>query len=487
MKAALTAGHSLMHPAKPRKLPSPVTAFDSSTVPLQMLANYLHGRDYQLFGGSPLGAAILSTVSHCVPQALREHIYQLGGRKEAVSREALHAFDAEETARAIVDLYPARKYPAIAIGSSNGAAVHLCAALGIPWLPQNLLILAKERELDPDQPRRILEKGRALSAPLLARNPDLALHHMVDPSQDRLMSREALYFRVKRLRLGAAYARFIADHLEQGGTLFTIECDLKWPVRRVSERHVFQLGGVGGLKPREYVDGSERVTAFLEAQGAPLRRWDAAPPNEEQPEAEWGFAPSLVDDVASLVRKHGFRLRRVRFDTPEDLSPLVANLYRWWYRRTGTGLNPERLMVESFFLMDPWHVLETASVPFWTVFNAESSARAVERYLERSGAFDDVRAVVFSHGIESPGLAPMSLWLSLLGRARSSSGLLGVDPRYYPKDFQVFLRYHNAIRRLPTRARPPSPLSLSELDVFLATEAFDGVRIETEAAPNVAS
>jgi Domain of unknown function (DUF5110) len=37
------------------------------------------------------------------------------------------------------NLFPARvrqvrrRYPAVAIGSSNGAMIHLCAALGIPW------------------------------------------------------------------------------------------------------------------------------------------------------------------------------------------------------------------------------------------------------------------------------------------------------------------------------------------------------------------
>ena len=123
-------------------------------------------------------------------------------------------------------------------------------------------------------------------------------------------------------------------------------------------------------------------------------------------------------------------------------------------------------------------MLETASVPFWTVFNAESSARAVERYLDLAGGFDDIRAVVFSHGIESPGLAPMSSWLSLLGRARFDSGLLGVDPQQYPKDFQVFLRYHNALRRLPSRPHPAKPLSLADLDAFLASEPPVSVRID---------
>jgi len=468
-----------MQQAKPRKLPPPITNFDSSTALLRMLAMYLYGQDYQLFGGSPMGATALTALSALVPRRVREHIYQLGGRKEAVRPETLAEFDAEEAARAIVELYPKQRYPAIAIGSSNGAAVHLCAALGIPWLPQNLLILVKESELDPDQPRDVLEKGSRHGPALLEKNPDLSLHHMVDPSQDRLMTREALYFRVKRLRLGHVYEKFIADHLAPGGSLITVECGLGWPVKRVADRHVFQLGGVGGLTPEEYLRGSERVSTFLEAQGSPLKGWDAAPTDEHQPEAEWGFAPELADDVRRLAQAEGYRFRRLSFDHPEALSPFVADLYRWWYRREGVGKDPERLILESFFLMDPWHVLQTASVPFWTVFNAESSARAAGRYLDAAEAFDDIRAVVFSHGMSSPGLAPMQSWLSLLAKARLGSGLLGVDPREYPKDFRVFLRYHNALRRLPVRPHPAKPLTLDELDVFFDRAPPGAVRLET--------
>ena len=240
---------------------------------------------------------------------------------------------------------------------------------------------------------------------------------------------------------------------------------------------MFQLGGVGGLTPEEYLQGSDRVAAFLEAQGSPLEGWDAADPDEHQPEAEWGFSPSLADDVERFTQTAGYRLRRLRFDHPEDLSPFVADLYRWWYRGERVGKDPERLVVESFFLMDPWHVLQTASVPFWTVFNAETSALAAGRYLDAVDAFDDIRAVVFSHGMSSPGLAPMQSWLALLARARVSSGLLGVDERAYPKNFRVFLRYHNALRRLPLRPHPVTPLALEQLDEFQSVTPLGAPRV----------
>lgn len=55
-------------------------------------------------------------------------------------------------------------------------------------------------------------------------------------------------------------------------------------------------------------------------------------------------------------------MRRLIFTVPEDVSPLVADLYRWWYHARGVpGL---RLLVDSFILMEPWWTPRTGSVPF---------------------------------------------------------------------------------------------------------------------------
>jgi hypothetical protein len=51
-----------------------------------------------------------------------------------------------------------------------------------------------------------------------------------------------------------------------------------------------------------------------------------------RPEAEWGFAPALRDDVEDFARRHGYRVQRVVFEDAEDVSPMVADLYRWWYQ-----------------------------------------------------------------------------------------------------------------------------------------------------------
>ena len=75
----------------------------------------------------------------------------------------------------------------------------------------------------------------------------------------------------------------------------------------------------------------------------------------------------------------------------------------------------------------------------------------------------------FSHGVESAGLAPIEHWRRVLRPGRRAGQFIGVDERAYPRDFAVFARYHAALkRRVRDRYPLPDPLSLVELDTFLA-------------------
>ena len=40
-------------------------------------------------------------------------------------------------------------------------------------------------------------------------------------------------------------------------------------------------------------------------------------------------------NVETFAAAHGYRVRRLTYDGPEDLSPLVADLYRWRLRDHG--------------------------------------------------------------------------------------------------------------------------------------------------------
>jgi hypothetical protein len=183
------------------------------------------------------------------------------------------------------------------------------------------------------------------------------------------------YFRVKRRRLGATFERFLDAALAPGATVFLVECGLTWPTTRIGDRHVFQHGALGGATEEEYARGGPRVEAYLRRYGVDKPRWDPPPADGRSPEAEWGFEPALRGDVERLARRRGWRVRRVLFLQPEDLSPLVAELYRWWYR--ARGIDSHRLLVESFVLLEPWWTLRSGAAPFWMVFNVHSQHPAL--------------------------------------------------------------------------------------------------------------
>jgi hypothetical protein len=114
-----------------RTAPWFVADFDSASAMVQASARFLHGEDFPGLGLSrrlePLAIAV-----NYLPRPLRRFIYTYSGGAEAIAPARISEIRAEEVSRWATGLYPERAYPAIAIGSSNGALVHLCAALGIP-------------------------------------------------------------------------------------------------------------------------------------------------------------------------------------------------------------------------------------------------------------------------------------------------------------------------------------------------------------------
>ncbi len=448
-----------MRPPAPRY----IADFDSASAMLRALSACLHGEGFANLGMPAwLRPPVLAT--GVLPRRVREAIYAWSGWAEAIPPGRIGEVDAEEIARWVVGAYPARRYPAVAIGSSSGALVHLCAALGIPWLPQTFLVPVRQTGVRADDPRRSMAEGAPLGRALLEANPDLQLHHMHDPNQDQLMVRHMTYFRIKRLRLGPTFERFLADNLAPGGLILLSECSRCWPATRVGDRHLFQFGAVGGLEPEEYFEGSVRVAGFLERYGSKRRSWDPPEPDGEWPEAEWGFAAPLRTDVERIARERGYRIGRLTFDDPEHLSPLVAELYR--ARLRARGLPAGRLLVESFVLMAPLWALRAGAVPFWLTFNTEPSAACLERYLNHAEPYDEILMMLFAHGTQSIGLAAIDRWRSLLARARRRGAFLGVDENSYPRDFATFARYHAA---LPQIREPlePEPLGWSELEEFI--------------------
>jgi hypothetical protein len=211
--------------------------------------------------------------------------------------------------------------------------------------------------------------------------------------------------------------------------------------------------------------GGPRVVEYLRRHGSHRTKWDAPKPNRTAPEAEWGFAQTLGRDVLAYAAERGCSVSRLVFEEPEAMSPLVADLHRWW--NESRGLSSTRLLVDSFILMEPYWSLRTRSVPFWMVFNTEGSFAALQSYLS-TRVFDEIYATLFSHGVNSIGLPTAADWRQLIEHASSRSKFLGVDLGMFPRDFAVYARYHDELLRTVAERHPlPVPLTLGQVDQFL--------------------
>jgi hypothetical protein len=314
-----------------------------------------------------------------------------------------------------------------------------------------------------------MEWGKERGHRLLDANPDLQLHHMHDPNQDRLMISRMAYFRVKWLRLPEAYRRFIRERVVDGGPVIISECTRTYPTVKVGDRHIFQIGALGGATPEEFVHGSERVEDYLARYDSHRQVWEPPEPDSwERPEAEWGFEPAIRDSIEEVAAEDDRPIRRMIFEEPEHPSPMVADLYRWWYRRRRMPAN--RLLAESFIHLEPYWALRTGSVPFWMKFNMEPSLEWLTRYVEESDPFDDIHILLFSHGVDAVGLPTIDQWRAVAAQAKRHGHLLGVDEERFPRDFAATIRYHTRLKEIPARYPIPGPLHLSEFDDWFGSE-----------------
>lgn len=446
-----------------------ITQLDSTTSLLRALARYLQGQDFPTLGVAPPFAGSVAAAVNLLPAEVRAAMYRWTGWLGGSGAARMARVDMQEVSDWVVGHYPrppAGGWSGAMLGSANGAAVHLAAAMGIPWLPQTFLAPVR-RALHADDLRQDLEWGREPARAILARNPDLCVHQMHDPVHDRQMVQRIGYFRLKHLRLGRVYERYLRQNLAPGATIWTVECNLRWPVTEVSPGHVFQVGGFGDVSPQEYLAGSPRVQEFLHKYDSNRIAWRVPEANTEVPEGEWGFREEMLEDVRRLARQQGWRLRRIVFEGPDDLSPLAADLYRRWYAQRGIATN--RLLVECFALVEPYLAVRTGSVPYWLAFTSGCCAEALENYLSRNGAFEEMYLMLFSNGIEGIGMAPIERWRSILSRAGRQGRFVGVDEGEFPKDYASFVRYHTEFKRLvPARQGMPGLLRGEEVDAFLA-------------------
>lgn len=435
-----------------------VAEFDSATGLVRALAASLAHEPYLRLGRSRSAAAAVRA-TRALPESMRSALFARAGAVEGIKPKQLPEVEPEQFCRWVTGQYARRTHDAVAIGSSNGAVAHLCAAMGVPWLPQTFLVPVRRRA-DPDNCVGDTALASDESAALLAAQPALAIHQMHDPNQDRLMVRHIAYFRMKMRSLTAAYRRYLRQTLAPGGTILIVEGCVRWPVTRRGSRHVYQHGAVGGLDPEEYDDGSSRVREFLATEHAVTHGWRFPSIDEWAPEAEWGYESALTADVRAFAARHGYRVARLSIDSPDAAGPIVADVYRDWYAVAGEP--SKRLLVETFICEEPGWALATRTVPLWLTFGTEPSLAVFSRYLRHSDRFDEIAITLFPHGVRSAGYAAAERWRQVALDHGVSPTLAGVDADAWPVDFSGLATYAAELHRNVPADDYPAPLSLTE-------------------------
>lgn len=429
-----------------------VASFDSATALHAATAAALRGRPFPHLGHGRLAAGAVRVAGRA-PWPLLRTVYTRIGASEGIAPGRLGGVDLGAVAAWLAGGYPQRPYPGVLLGSSNGALAHLAAALQMPWLPATVLVPVA-RTGDPQRPDDALRFGERAAGPLLARNPDVDLHHMHDQVQDELMVSRMAYFRVKWRDLPAAYADWLAARLAPGAPVLLVEDDSRWPVVRLGERHVFQPGAQGGVGPADY-----------------LGRPHTPRPDGEAPEAEWGASPAFGAALAAWCARTGHPLVRLRYTGPQAPAHAVARLLRGWYADRGEPA--DRLVVPSFVLGDPWRTLIRAAVPYWTFFPVRPALHALARHLAASPPYRHVDVLLFQHGVRSSGVASPADWLDVITRSGARGRLLGLDPRRFPHDIASLARYGPALDGLPPARVPWSPLGLDRALAGLSDAGLD--------------
>ncbi|KAA2254037.1 hypothetical protein F0L68_30965 [Solihabitans fulvus] len=450
-------------------------ALDSAATLVRATAQALRRQRFSRLGlDRTVGARL--RLSRWLPHAARDRAFAAVGALGGVPPGQLGHVDLGRTAQWVVDQYrpSGKRYPGVVIGASNGAAVHLCAALGMPWLPQTTLLPILWQGNDPDRPAAAMRFGQQAAEPLLEYNPDVVLHHVHDGNQGRVGMSRTTSFRLKWLRLPLAYQRFVDEHVEPGGPVLLLDCRLRWPATRVAERHLFQTGGYGGLDPDAHLLGSAEVAEFLAAQGSTLRHFDAPPADGPAPEGEWGTAPELVADVLDWAAAHNRPVHRISFEDPQALSAPTTELHREWLRTK--GFSGDRLLVESYLMVDPVGAAKVGLVPFWTVFPVRRAQAGLQRYVADVAPVRELQVLLYPHGVRSAGWGPPACWDSLTEFVDRVE-LPATDRRRYPADYRALPAYGSLLRGL-AGGTPELPLpTLSAAEVLAGLRRLGGTEV----------
>lgn len=376
-----------------------------------------------------------STGSDCVPY-------------RPLSPDHVDTVDPEAVAEWMVRQYPRRSYPGVVVGSAHGAAAHLAAALGVPWLPAAFEIAVEWPGGTTDDPPAAAEFGLRQAGRILTSDTGVCVRQVHDPVGRSALGAPELppigstvSLFVRWQRLPTAYHRFFTAHLAPGADVLLVRDARTWPVvSAIGGRYTFQLGS--------------------RASGPPPTETQEDLPHEHQAYAEYGVESGFSDDLRAWTGQTGHRLRQVVFNCAAALSGSVADVYRHWLR--SAGRSADRLAVECGRLLDARQVLRAGLVPYWCENALETSVTGVEWWLAGSAPFTSVQVLAEPPGVALPAVASLRQWRAVASFGTRLRVLDDTCARVYPYGPVPARHATDVLRPKRYGGRPPAPLGVQD-------------------------
>ncbi|MCK5317340.1 MAG: hypothetical protein KAJ55_05470, partial [Anaerolineales bacterium] len=346
------------------------SAESASPVLTRLVAGVLSDHPETVFNFNELekiGLALLNRL----PVSVARAVVRLQFRWTALSPREAEKLQVDQLVAARIADYDGvdGKFDTILVGSAmGGATAHLAAVLGAPFLPQPFILgLRGGSPEDEISPHLVLTSR--VAERILDRNPEVMAIGHFDPIHDGWLTRVVSHLRLKLIDLPRGYRVFLQNKLKPGGTIVYLDCKARWLHYKLGPRQVYQIGGWGGVSPKEFIEGSERIDHALVESGSKHRGGWGIPEQEpvEGPESEWGSEPGLDRALEVFAREQGYGFERISFDDPQGFSRLAFLAHEELYRRQGR--EAEGVVVETFTQYDPQLVLSSGLLPLWLIFN----------------------------------------------------------------------------------------------------------------------
>ena len=430
------------------------------------VAAALSGTPFDLFVFKSWEKAILRSLG-LLPPSVGRAVAAWDAARKAFEPEAADELDLDQLIQARLEDYRELSGPfdAVVLGAAlGGAAAHLCAALRAPFLPQPFVLSFRGGSRDDDILPHF-EKARGLAEPILRNNPSVLLISHFDPLHDGWLTRRINHVRLKLLHLPPAYQEFLRERLKPGGAIIDLDCQAVWPQYVLEPRHVYQVGGWGGIPAREYIEGSERIDeALASARSRHRGGWRLEPFQPvDRPESEWGSEKEFGLSLEDFAARNGFRFHRITFRQPTDFSRLAFEAHLELFRRA--SVEPTGALVEIFTHYEPSLAIAARLAPLWLVFHTTDGLEFLSSMADRLPAG---RPVLFSGLVtfsRTPDVVPLEEW----ERSVAAHPWINLGPaaERYPEDLPSLWRW---VARLRAWARdtPPSAVGVLTAEELVA-------------------